>query len=43
MFSLEEMQTSSTAALSGGWLMRVALASALFIEPDILMLGVVDM
>lgn len=35
----DEMQHASTAALSGGWLMRVALASALFIEPDILMLG----
>ena len=34
----EEMQNGSTDSLSGGWLMRVALASALFIEPDILML-----
>jgi ATPase subunit of ABC transporter with duplicated ATPase domains len=34
----EAMQAMSTESLSGGWLMRVALASALFIEPDILML-----
>eukprot|EP00548_Thalassiothrix_antarctica_P001017 CAMPEP_0194132210 /NCGR_PEP_ID=MMETSP0152-20130528/2733_1 /TAXON_ID=1049557 /ORGANISM="Thalassiothrix antarctica, Strain L6-D1" /LENGTH=774 /DNA_ID=CAMNT_0038827181 /DNA_START=44 /DNA_END=2368 /DNA_ORIENTATION=- len=33
-----EMQTGPTSALSGGWRMRVALAAALFIEPDILML-----
>lgn len=32
------MQTGPISALSGGWRMRVALAAALFIEPDILML-----
>jgi ATP-binding cassette, subfamily F, member 3 len=32
------MQQSPLSALSGGWKMRVALATALFIEPDILML-----
>jgi ATP-binding cassette subfamily F protein 3 len=34
----EDMQKSSTDSLSGGWRMRVALAAALFIEPDVLML-----
>lgn len=33
-----KMQTSHISALSGGWRMRVALAAALFIEPDLLML-----
>jgi ATP-binding cassette, subfamily F, member 3 len=33
------MQHGPITALSGGWRMRVALAAALFIEPDILMLG----
>jgi len=32
------MQSGPISALSGGWRMRVALAAALFIEPDILML-----
>ena len=33
-----EMQSASIKSLSGGWRMRVALAAALLIEPDILML-----
>jgi ATP-binding cassette, subfamily F, member 3 len=36
------MQQGSISALSGGWRMRVALAAALFIEPDLLMLVRVD-
>ena len=34
----EDMQKQSTDSLSGGWRMRVALAGALFIQPDLLML-----
>lgn len=33
-----EMQQAPISALSGGWRMRVALAGALFIEPDVLLL-----
>lgn len=33
-----EMQAQPTEALSGGWRMRVAIAAALLIEPDLLML-----
>lgn len=34
-----EMQKAKISSLSGGWKMRVALAAALFIEPDICMVS----
>ena len=34
----EEMQQSAVGSLSGGWRMRVSLASALFAAPDLLLL-----
>ena len=33
-----EMQSAAITSLSGGWQMRVALAAALFVEPDICLL-----
>lgn len=34
----QQMQESPISSLSGGWQMRVALAAALFVEPDICLL-----
>ena len=34
----EEMQARPTSTFSGGWRMRISLALALFIQPDVLLL-----
>lgn len=33
-----DMQTRPTKSFSGGWRMRIALARALFVSPDVLLL-----
>jgi len=35
----EEMARRATSSLSGGWAMRAALAAALFVKPNLLLLG----
>lgn len=35
----DEMLRTPTKQLSGGWMMRVALACALFVKPHVLLLG----
>ena len=39
---LEPMLTRPTSSLSGGWAMRAALAAALFVKPDLLLLDEVS-
>lgn len=39
---LESMLHCPTSSLSGGWAMRAALAAALFVKPDLLLLDEVS-